>query len=120
MSWTVIGNNDLCEIVTFNVLLVSVPMGIYELTSTDMNSYNFTGLPDDTLFNITIIGSSMLFNTDPVSTSIRTIVYKSMYTCAYTITCLYVLDYIVYAYVHSVWLLTYICRCIYVRTYIAT
>ena len=33
-----------------------------------MFSYNFTGLPDDTLFAITIIGSSAVVNTDPTST----------------------------------------------------
>ena len=86
VSWTVIGNNDVCDIASFTVQLVSVPMSITEQISTDMNSYNFTGLPDDTLFDITIIGSSPLVNTDPVSTSVRTMIFKSTYACAYTIT----------------------------------
>ena len=72
VSWTVIDNNDICEIADFNVLLVSVPTGITEQISTDKYSYNFTGLSDDTLFRIGIIGSSELINTDPVYTSVIT------------------------------------------------
>ena len=82
VSWTVIGNNDVCNIVSFTVELVSVPMNITERIQTDVNSYNFTGLPDDTLFDITAIGSSKLVNTDPASTSVRT---KGMYVRMYVI-----------------------------------
>ena len=91
VSWTVIDNKDICEIVDFNVLLVSVPTGITEQISTDMYSYNFTGLPDDTLFRVTIIGRSPLVNTDPASTSVRTMFLKSMYIPSYY-------SYICYAY----------------------
>ena len=91
VSWTVIDNNNICEIVNFNVLLVSVPTGITERISTDMYSYNFTGLPDDTLFHISIIGSSELVNTDSASTSVRTMILKSMYIPSYY-------SYICYAY----------------------
>ena len=82
--WIVLGNNDMCEITNFHLTLVSLVMGLPEGTttqkSTNMNSYNFTGLPDDTEFRITIIGSSLLLNTDPASTSVRTKSMYSMYT----------------------------------------
>ena len=74
VSWTVLGNNDICEIVAFHVVLLSISVGITEQISTDMNSYNFTGLPDNTVFDITIIGSSELVNTDFVSASVRTMI----------------------------------------------
>ena len=85
MSWTAIDNNDICEIVDFIVLLISVPTGINEQISTDMNSYNFTGLPDDTLFSINVIGTSQLVNTDPASTSVRTKSMYVLYVCMYVI-----------------------------------
>ena len=84
VSWTLIGNNDICEITTFHLTLESFVMGIHEQISTDMNSYNFTGLPDDTLFYINIIGSSAVVNTDLASASVRTMVFKGMYECAYS------------------------------------
>ena len=76
VSWIVIGKNDICEIVAFHVLLLSIPVGlpVRKQISTEMNSYNFTGLPDDALFAITIIGSSVAVNTDPASTSVRTMI----------------------------------------------
>ena len=78
VSWTVIGNNDMCEITTFHLTLVSLvmglPMGATTQKSTNMYSYNFTGLPDDTVFRITIIGSSQVVNTDPVATSVTTMI----------------------------------------------
>ena len=70
----VLGNNDVCKIVDFNILLLSISVGITKQISTDMNSYNFTGLPDDTVFDISIIGSIQLVNTDLVSTSVRTMI----------------------------------------------
>ena len=42
--------------------------------SINMYSYNFTGLPDDTVFRITIIGSSQVVNTDPVATSVTAMI----------------------------------------------
>ena len=87
VSWTVIGNNDICEITNFHATLVLIvmglPMGITKQISTEMNSYNFTGLSDDTLFDVTIIGSSRVVNADPASTLVRT--PKSMYVCMYII-----------------------------------
>ena len=101
VSWTVIDNNDLCEITNFYLQLVSVAMDTPKKISTDMNSYNFTGLPDDTLFDIAIIGGSMLFNTDPVSTSVRTMIFKSMFVCTHVQT-VTISACIVYAYIHSI------------------
>ena len=82
VSWTVLGNNDICEITTFHLTLVSLvmgkPMGPTTQKSTDMYSYNFTGLPDDTQFDISVIGSSAVVNTDLVSVHVRTMDSESM------------------------------------------
>ena len=81
VSWMVLGNNDICEITTFHLTLVPIvmglPVGATTQKSTDMYSYNFTGLPDDTEFQITVIGSSLLVNTDPASATVRTMILNS-------------------------------------------
>ena len=127
VSWTVIGNNDVCNIVSFTVELVSAPMNITERMQTDVNSYNFTGLPNDTVFNINVIGSSKLVNTDVASSSVRT---KSMYVSMYLY--MYVCTYVIVCYTHMIacmfQIAGYICTCIcaynvmctYVRMYIYT
>ena len=74
VSWTVIGNNDLCKINSFRVILLSLQQGINEQESTDMNSYNFTRLPNDTQFDI-VISRNDQFNTDLAFTNVKT---KSM------------------------------------------
>ena len=74
VSWTVIGNNDLCKINSFRVILLSLQQGINEQESTDMNSYNFTRLPNDTQFDI-VISRNDQFNTDLAFANVKT---KSM------------------------------------------
>ena len=74
VSWTVIGNNDICKINSFSVILLSLQQGINEQRSTDMNSYNFTRLPNDTQFDI-LISRNDQFNTDLASANVKT---KSM------------------------------------------
>ena len=81
MSWTVIGNNNLCEINNFHAYLVSLSMDVTMrvIIFTPLSSFNLIGLLNDTLFDITIIGSSRLVNSKPVSTSVKTAALKSMY-----------------------------------------
>ena len=74
VSWTVIGNNDICKINSFSVILLSLQQGINEPRSTDMNSYNFTRLPNDTQFDI-VISINEQSNTDLPSANVKT---KSM------------------------------------------
>ena len=74
VSWTVIGNNDICKINSFSVILLSLQQGINEPRSTDMNSYNFTRLPNDTQFDI-VISIDEQSNTDLPSANVKT---KSM------------------------------------------
>ena len=74
VSWIVIGNNDICKINSFSVILLSLQQGITEQRSTDMNSYNFTRLPNDTQFDI-LISRNDQFNTDLASANVKT---KSM------------------------------------------
>ena len=74
VSWIVIGNNDICKINSFSVILLSLQQGINEPRSTDMNSYNFTRLPNDTQFDI-VISINEQSNTDLPSANVKT---KSM------------------------------------------
>ena len=92
VSWTIINNvpdDDMCGIGHFNVTLSSV--GVSMTVITTVFSYNFTGLPDGTLFNVTVIGISIneknVINsafTRSVTTSIIEsmcdVATKSMYT----------------------------------------
>ena len=84
ISWIVINNvpNDtMCAIGHFNVTLSSVDVSM--TVSTSMFSYNFTGLPDGTLFNVTVIGTNMSESNviSPAFTSVNTSIIESMYVC---------------------------------------
>ena len=60
------------------------------ISSCRVSSHNFTGLPDDTLFNVTVTGiNPMGFVSNVDSTSVRTMICISMYI--YTLHLLYVL-----------------------------
>ena len=80
VSWAVINNvpNDaMCGIAHLIVTLSSVDVSITEIVT--VNYYNFTRLPDDTLFNVTVIGTS-INEKDVISrtfTSVKTM--ESMY-----------------------------------------
>ena len=67
----------MCGIAHLIVTLSSVDVSITEIVT--MNYYNFTRLPDDTLFNITVIGSSINEKdvTSHTFTSVKTM--ESMY-----------------------------------------
>ena len=81
VSWTVIGNNDVCPIHFFATTLSFVTMGNYETVykETQVKSISFNELPNDTQVNVTVTGIS---NTEVIlsldSTSVRTKVFKSM------------------------------------------
>ena len=94
VSWAVTNNvpddiNDMCGIGHFNATLSSV--GVSMTVSTAMISYNFTGLLDDTLFNATVIGTSIneknIINS--AFTSVKTSIIESMCNvvtkCRYTV-----------------------------------
>ena len=92
-SWAVINNvpyDAMCSIARFNVTLSSVDVSMTMITT--VLSYNFTGLPYDTLFNVIVIGIS-INGKNVVSlavTSVKTMIIESM--CAYV--------YILYVNVH--------------------
>ena len=81
VSWTVPNNvpdDDMCGISHFNVTLSSV--NVFMTMKPMTNSHNFTRLPYDTPFNVTVIGTN---NEDSVihsvSTSVRTTIIESTY-----------------------------------------
>ena len=71
VSWTATGNNDVCSPVQYNVTLSSSTIETVLITS--MNTHNFTELPDDTQFTVTVISINMMgVASDPVSTAVTT------------------------------------------------
>ena len=72
VSWTAIGNNDVCTPVQYNVTLSSSSTTDMIVLITSINTYNFTELPDDTQFTVTVIGINVMgVASDPVSISVR-------------------------------------------------
>ena len=86
VSWAVINNvpdDAMCGIAHFRVTLSSVDVS--KTVMTIMNSYNFIRLPDNTLFNVTVIGTS-INERNVISlafTSVRTMIIESM--CTYKV-----------------------------------
>ena len=75
VKWSVFGSlpyDDTCRIGHLNVILASMDNSITAVTSGI--SYNFTGLPDDTLFNVTVVGINVKGNhfTNLAFASVRT------------------------------------------------
>ena len=83
VSWTVTNNvpdDDMCGISQFIVKLSSV--NVFMTMKLVMNSHNFTRLPYDTPFNVTVIGTSNENSViHSVTTSVRTMIIESMYVC---------------------------------------
>ena len=76
---TAAGSSDVCRITQYNVTLLSATINMTMLSS-GMNSHNFTGLPNDTLFNVTVTGINAMGDVGiPDSTSVRTMTCISMY-----------------------------------------
>ena len=81
VSWRVIGNvadDDMCGIGSFNITLSS--RGISIMVITRSLSYYFTGLPDNTVFNVTVIGINVIGN-NFISfdfASLKTMIIESM------------------------------------------
>ena len=72
VSWTATGNNNECSPIQYNVTLSSSTVDM-TVPITSMNTHNFTELPDDTQFTVTVIGINMMgVPSDPVSTSVET------------------------------------------------
>ena len=71
--------DDGCSIGRFNVMLSSVDISVSLMSQ--MLTHNFTGLPDDTLFNFTVMGISLTGTTvlNIASTSLRTMIIESMF-----------------------------------------
>ena len=70
VSWTATGNSDVCSPVQYNVTLSSSTMDI-TVSITSVNTHCFTELPDNTQFNITVIGINVMgVASDPASTSV--------------------------------------------------
>ena len=86
VTWSVIGNandDDMCGIGSFNIKLTSVDISMTVITG--MLSYNFTGLPDDTVFNVTVIGINVIGKSF-ISfdfASLKTMAIESMYIAMY-------------------------------------
>ena len=55
MSWNATSGNEACRITQYNVTLSSATVNMI-VSISGMNSRNFTGLPNDTLFNVTVTG----------------------------------------------------------------
>ena len=93
VSWSVINNvhdDDMCGIGSFNIILTSMDISMTVITR--MLSHNFTGLPDDTVFNVTVIGISVIGGSF-ISfdfASLKTMVIKSMLYMHIACMCTYV------------------------------
>ena len=76
VSWTSTENSDMCSTVRYNVTLSSSMINMTESNTsinTSMNTHHFTKLPNNTQFNVTVIGYNMIGHaSDPVSTSVET------------------------------------------------
>ena len=101
VSWSVIGNvddDDVCGIGSFNITLTSMDISMTVIVRS-LSSYFFTGLPDDTVFNVTVIGINVIGDSF-ISfdfASLKTLVIESMFVYAY---CMYVYVGGVHAYIH--------------------
>ena len=83
VSWTTTGNSDVCRITQYNVTISSATVNMI-ISSCRVNSHNFTELPDDTLFNVSVTGfNAMGFVSNPDYSSVRTMICIStyIYTC---------------------------------------
>jgi len=66
VTWTAINAS-----VNFNVTLLS-PVAMNMTITTPSNSYNFTGLPGNTQYDVTVFGTNMCGMSNVHSTSVRT------------------------------------------------
>ena len=82
VSWTTTGSSDLCRITQYNVTLSSATVKMI-VSISGMNSHNFTGLPDDTLFNVSVTEMKIRRVGIPDSTSVRTPICISTYIRTY-------------------------------------
>ena len=112
VSWTVVhhvGHNYQCNIViTTDVTLSSVIMSAH-VVDVPVNFYKFTGLPDDTIFNITV-NSTVAGKAINVGSTVKTMIFESTYIhtikfmCAITINhtfqIMYQCTYIIYVHVY--------------------
>ena len=74
VSWNATGGSDACRITQYNVTLSSTTMNMI-ISISGMNSHNFTGLPDNTVFIITVTGINVMgFVSNLDSTSVRTVI----------------------------------------------
>ena len=70
VSWTATGSSNVCSPVQYNVTLSSSTMNM-TVSTTSMSTHNFTKLPENTQFTVTVIGINMMGGaSDPVSTSV--------------------------------------------------
>ena len=70
VSWTSTSNSDVCSPVRYNITLSSSTM-VMTVSIISMNTHQFTELPDDTQFTVTVIGIDVMgVVSDPVSTSV--------------------------------------------------
>ena len=95
VSWSVINNvpdDDMCAI--SRVIITFSPVDVSITVMTGMISYNFTGLPDDALFNVTVIGATINEgNVNSASISVKTMTIKSM--CVYKVVDIHSYNYII-------------------------
>ena len=105
VSLTAPGSSDVCRITQYNVTLSSAVMNMV-ISVNETNSHNFTGLPNNTLFNVTVTGiNTMGFVGIPDSTSVSTMICISMYlriiNCVWYINLVYVYNECRYAHTHT-------------------
>ena len=81
VSWAVNGNvpdDEMCRIENITVTLSAVDTSITEIPSQIEISHNFTGLSDNTLFNVTVKGLNFINgDIDLAFTSVRTMAIES-------------------------------------------
>ena len=123
VTWSVIDNandDDMCGIGSFNITLTSMDISMTVITR--MISYNFTELPDDAVFNVTVIGINVIGKSfiSFAFASLKTMAIESMYIAMYIfVYCTYVYIYVAcIVYTDSTYKHTHLNTYMYIQSYI--
>ena len=82
VSWTVIGNNDVCEVRFYTVTLLSFTMEVLDKTHTTSTQHIFSNLLYDTVFYVTIFSHNVNLDIGNINTvSVRTKDQEGTFIC---------------------------------------
>ena len=82
VSWTVIGNNDACQVAYYTITLLSSTMDKLNIYITNENQLTINGLQFNTLFYVTVLSNNAIIAlSNSVTTSVRTVKGIIIYNC---------------------------------------